>query len=100
MIFCLFQRVEDLSINAHASNETPSLKDACFTKRSPHKFNRTDEAKYTVNYALNCPNCFDDTKPLKGPEAILRIRAALLTKENTPFSLVIENYSPALVAPR
>ena len=34
---------------------------------------------------------------LSGPEAILRIRAVLLTKENLPFSLVIENYSPALL---
>jgi hypothetical protein len=27
-----------------ASNETPSLKDACFTKRSPLKINKPDEA--------------------------------------------------------
>ena len=31
-----------------------------------------------------------------GADAILRIRALLLTKENVPFSLVIENYSPKL----
>jgi hypothetical protein len=34
---------------------------------------------------------------LSGSEVILRIRAVLLTKENLPFSLVIENYSAALL---
>jgi hypothetical protein len=38
--------------------------------------------------------------PLNGPDAILRIRALLLTRENRPFSLVIENYRPELVTPR
>lgn len=41
-----------------------------------------------------------EASALDGPDAILRIRAVLLTRDNTPFSLVIENYSPALVAPR
>ena len=41
-----------------------------------------------------------EAEPLRGPEAILRIRALLLTRENVPFSLVVENYSPDLVAPR
>ena len=41
-------------------NETPLLKDACFTKRSPHKINQPDEANASLNYALDCPKCFDD----------------------------------------
>ncbi len=47
--------------NGRASNETPSHKDACFTKSSPLKINQPDEAKSPLNYALNCPICFDDT---------------------------------------
>jgi chorismate-pyruvate lyase len=38
-----------------------------------------------------------EASEVKSPEAILRIRAVLLTKENVPFSLVVENYSPELV---
>jgi chorismate-pyruvate lyase len=41
-----------------------------------------------------------EATPLNGPDAILRIRALLLTRENRPFSLVIENYRPELVTPR
>ena len=44
----------------HASNETPLLKDACFTKKSPHKINQPDEANASLNYALDCPECFED----------------------------------------
>jgi hypothetical protein len=33
-----------------------------------------------------------------GADVILRVRAILLTKENLPFSLVVENYSRELVA--
>jgi hypothetical protein len=43
-----------------ASNETQSLKDACFTKRSPLKINKPDEANTPLIYALNGPNCYDD----------------------------------------
>lgn len=32
------------------------------------------------------------------PDTVLRIRALLLTASNQPFSLVVENYSPELVA--
>ena len=49
-----------LATNVHASNETLLLKDACFTKRSPHKINQPDEANASLNYALDCPKCFDD----------------------------------------
>src|ERR1019366_10785560 len=46
--------------NVHASNERPSLKDACFTKRSPHNINQPDETNPPLNYPDSCPNCFDD----------------------------------------
>jgi hypothetical protein len=46
--------------NVHASNETPSLKDACFIKRSPPKINQPDEVKSPLIYTLDSPNCFDD----------------------------------------
>ncbi len=35
-----------------------------------------------------------------GTDAILRIKAVLLTKDETPFSVVIENYSDALIGSR
>jgi hypothetical protein len=38
-----------------------------------------------------------ESAPVGSKDVILRIRALLLTAANTPFSLVIENYSPALV---
>jgi len=34
-----------------------------------------------------------------GDDAILRIKAVLLTKEGAPFSVVVENYGRALIAP-
>jgi hypothetical protein len=34
-----------------------------------------------------------------GDRAVLRVRAVLKTPDGTPFSLVVENYSPELVAP-
>jgi hypothetical protein len=49
----------------HASNETQSLKDACFTKRSPLKINKPDEANLPLNHALDCPNCSDDGQYLR-----------------------------------
>jgi hypothetical protein len=46
--------------NGHASNETPSPKDAYFTERLPLSVSQTDEAKSHLTYALNSPNHSDD----------------------------------------
>ena len=40
------------------------------------------------------------TAPRHDPHAILRVRALLLTEAGLPFSLVIENYTPDLIAGR
>ena len=39
-----------------------------------------------------------EAAPPNSADAVLRIRALLLTADEAPFSLVIENYSPELVA--
>ncbi|HJR55231.1 MAG TPA: hypothetical protein VJ798_01525 [Rhizomicrobium sp.] len=62
------------------------------------QLDQTETPFGTVVRALDFHRQTLEAAPLNGPDAILRIRALLLTKENLPFSLVIENYSPALVA--
>jgi hypothetical protein len=55
----------------HALNETPLLKDACFTKRSLVKINKPNEANLSLNYALNCSKCFDDGQPWELQGAVI-----------------------------
>jgi CRP-like cAMP-binding protein len=76
-------------------NETQSLKDACFIKRSPLKINKPDEANLPLNYAFNCPNYSDDgqatkdvsVKPTSRPPIKARmpeIRARPFDREKDP----------------
>jgi hypothetical protein len=52
----------------------------------------------TVVRPLNFTRTTLDAAPVPGDRAVLRVRAVLKTADGTTFSLVVENYSPELVA--
>ena len=59
----------------------------------------TDTSFGTVVRPLNFHRqTLEATAPRHDPHAILRVRALLLTEAGLPFSLVIENYTPDLIA--
>jgi hypothetical protein len=49
--------------------------------------------------ALNFHRATMDAAAVKDSPAILRVRALLLTPDETPFSLVVENYTADLAVP-
>jgi hypothetical protein len=68
---------------------------------TPEMNRQLDESEIpfgTVVRPLNFHRRTLEAAAASGAEAVLRIRALLLTADEVPFSLVIENYSPELVA--
>ncbi|HEY4075909.1 MAG TPA: hypothetical protein VGM26_03155 [Rhizomicrobium sp.] len=58
----------------------------------------TDTSFGTVVRPLNFHRQTLETVAVKDPHTILRVRALLLTPEDAPFSLVVENYTSDLAA--
>jgi chorismate-pyruvate lyase len=71
---------------------------ARLTANMNRMLNKTDTPFGTVVRSLKFHRKTLEASAVNDPKVILRITALLLTKTDIPFSLVIENYGPVLVA--